>query len=84
MSLGNKKVNDHSGLSMNVIKNAVLNIAEPITFICNISLSHGYFPEIMKIAKIMPIHKTEDKHIFTNYGPNLLLAQFSKIFSKIY
>ena len=36
--LDNKKLNDHSGLSINVIKNVILNIAEPITSICNMSL----------------------------------------------
>ena len=39
--LGNNNSNDHSGLSMNVI----LNIADPLTFICNMSLSNGYFPK---------------------------------------
>ena len=61
---------------MNVIKKIVLNIAEPLTFICNLSLSHGYSPERMIIANVMPILKSGDniylyiyKHIFTNYGP---------------
>ena len=48
------------------------------------SLSHGYFPERMKIAKVMPIHKSGDKHIFTNYRQISLLPLFSKIFSKIF
>ena len=36
--LGSKNSNDYSGLSMNVIKNVILNIAD-LTFTCNVSLS---------------------------------------------
>ena len=53
-----KITNDHSGLSMNFIKNVTLNIAETPTFICNMSLSNGYSPQRMIIAKVVPIHKS--------------------------
>ena len=82
-SVGNKNTSDYNGLSMIVIKNVVLNIAEPITFIYNMSLYHGYFPQRIKISKVMPIHKSGHKHIFTNYRPISQLPQFSKILQKI-
>lgn len=38
----------------------------------------------MKIAKVIPIHKTGDKQKFTNYRPISILSQFSKILEKIF
>ena len=67
---------------MNVIKNVVLNIADLLTFICNMSLSNGYFPQRIKIAQVVPIHMSGDKHIFANYKPTSLLQQFSEILEK--
>ena len=72
-----------SGLSINVIKNIVLHIAEPLMFMCNMSLSYGYFSQRMTIAKVMSIHKSGDKHIFTNYRPVSLLQQLQTILEKM-
>ena len=38
----------------------------------------------MKVAKVIPIFKGNDKQIFTNYRPISLLPQFSKILEKLF
>ncbi len=38
----------------------------------------------MKIAKVIPLYKTRDKHLFTNYRPVSILPQFSKILEKVF
>ena len=38
----------------------------------------------MKIAKVIPLYKTGDKHHYTNYRPVSLLSQFSKILEKVF
>uniref|UniRef100_A0A3P9L4Z8 Reverse transcriptase domain-containing protein n=1 Tax=Oryzias latipes TaxID=8090 RepID=A0A3P9L4Z8_ORYLA len=69
---------------MKVVKKVIHSVAKPLTYICNLSLQTGRFPNQMKIAKVIPIYKSGDKHQFTNYRPVSLLPQFSKILEKIF
>ena len=71
-------------ISMYVIKNVIGSIVKPLVYICNLSLQTGVFPNDMKVAKIIPIHKADDNNIFCNYRPISLLSQFSKILEKIF
>ena len=42
----------------------------------------GFFPNTLKIAKVIPVFKTGDKIKLTNYKPISLLSCFSKILEK--
>ena len=44
----------------------------------------GKFPSKMKIAKVIPLFKSGDKHVFSNYRPISLLSQFSNILEKVF
>ena len=70
-------------LTKNLIVNILDYILIPLTHIINLTLSTGIFPSELKIAKIKPLFKAENKHIYTNYRPISLLPIFSKIFEKI-
>ena len=69
---------------MKVVKKVIEGISEPLTYICNLSFQTGKFPNNMKIAKVVPLYKTGDRHHFTNYRPVSLLPQFSKILEKLF
>lgn len=69
---------------MLLIKKIISCIVTPLTFIFNQSLMAGKFPKGMKIAKVIPIYKSGDKHLFSNYRPISLLSQFSKIVEKVF
>ena len=43
----------------------------------------GTYPQKLKIAKVTPIFKTNDKEQFTNYRPISLLLSISKIFESV-
>ena len=43
----------------------------------------GIFPNALKIAKVIPIHKSGSKQAVENYRPISLLSPFSKIVEKI-
>ena len=55
----------------------------PIVSLFNNFLSNGSFPDLLKIGKVIPIHKGGDENIFANYRPISLLMNFSKIFEKL-
>ena len=79
----NKTSTDGNGINMTLLKKVITEVADPITYICNLSLKTGIFPKQMKMAKVIPVYKSGDKHLFTNYRPISLLSQFSKILEKI-
>ena len=80
----NKMSEDNNNLSMNVIKNIIASVSEPFHHICNLSFKTGTVPDAMKIAKVIPLFKSGDKQLFTNYRPVALLPQFSKILEKLF
>lgn len=71
------------GISTNLLKSIKHIIAKPLTTIINQTLKSGIFPEKLKIAKVTPIYKKGDEHLFSNYRPISLLPSMSKIFEKI-
>lgn len=52
-----------------IIKAIVNEIAEPLAYIINLSLTQGIVPKMTKIAKIIPIYKSGDKNDIQNYRP---------------
>ena len=63
---------------MNVIKEVLDLIVQPLTYITNLSLSSGIVPDQMKIARVVPLFKAGDLSQFTNYRPVSVLPAFSK------
>jgi len=57
-------------------------IAEPLSTSINVSFDQGIFPDALKIAKVVPIFKSDDRTIVSNYRPVSVLSL--SVFSKIY
>ena len=57
-------------------------LCRPISLIINNSFTNGTFPDTIKIANILPIHKKGSTLDVNNYRPISLLSIFSKIFEK--
>ena len=58
-------------------------MAVPLTKLFNQSINTGKFPQRLKHATVIPIHKKGAKEIIGNYRPISLLSVFSKILEKV-
>lgn len=70
------------GIPIKYVKMSTLIIAPVLTNIYNNCIIKGYFPKILKIAEIIPIHKKGSKDICSNYRPISILNPFAKLFEK--
>ena len=61
---------------------AALEIFKPLTYIINLTLEQGIFPNSLKIAKVIPIFKQGSRSSCNNYRPISVLSVLSKIFEK--
>ena len=81
-SLKNKKCSTEDFAPFIIKENAYL-LVQPIAYLFNQSISTGKFPNKLKSAFIIPLHKKGPKTDLNNYRPISLLNIFSKIFEKI-
>ena len=66
-----------------ILKHCIETYIDPLTYLVNLSINQGIFPDELKIAKVLPIYKSDDKQLIQNYRPISVLPFFSKIFEKI-
>ena len=71
-----------SDLAIRPLKFVCFEIAPVIQHLVSCSLSQGIFPEPLKCAKVIPLHKGGSRTKVTNYRPISLLSCFSKIFER--
>ena len=82
-SLKNKKSSGYDGISNKILETIGDIISDPIAKLFNKSLETGKFPDILKVAKVIPIHKKGSKLEISNYRPISLLPTISKIWEKL-
>ena len=81
-SLDPSKATGLDGITPKVIKLSAEVIGPTLLRIINTSISTGHFPDNLKIAKILPIHKGGAKGDPSNYSPISILSVFSKLIEK--
>jgi hypothetical protein len=83
LALKNSYSKGHDNLSVNTIKNCSDQLAGPLSMIFNKSIEEGIIPDDLKIAKITPVYKSDDKKTVSNYRPISVLPAFSKILERL-
>lgn len=77
------KATGPDGISNKLLLEAAVPIAEPLSHLYNYSLSAGIFPDVWKIANVIPVFKKNDPKYCNNYRPISLLCCISKVFERL-
>ena len=82
-----KAMKDNKALGPNSIRTKILKVhsktlCKPLAKLINPSLNHGKFPTILKIAKLITIHKRGGKSECDNYRLIFLISNISKLTEK--
>ena len=82
-ALKTKTSSGHDGISVKLLKFLTPALIKPLTLIINQSLLSGIFPDLLKVAKVVPLFKKGDSLMVDNYRPISLLPSISKVFEKV-
>ena len=66
-SLQDGKAVGLDGLSPKILRISAAVIAPPLTRILNLSIRTGTFPQVWKVAKVVPLHKNGSPSDLSNY-----------------
>ena len=82
-SMPNKESCGYDDISIATMKIAIPFISTPLARVINNSFSQGIVPDSTKVAKILPLFKSGDQSLLSNYRLISLLPSFSKIFERL-
>jgi len=72
---------DH--LSNFLLKHIASNIVIPLQHVFNLSFNTGHFPSCLLTSKVIPLFKSGDNKLMTNFRPISLISSLSKIMERI-
>lgn len=81
--LKNKPSRDIYGMNASIIKAAKNDLSQPLERLINVCIKEGYFPDQLKIGRVVPVHKKGDMNDCRNYRPISVLPIISKIFEQV-
>ena len=79
LSLDPTKSTGPDGIPVKILKGTIDAIVPGLTRLFNLSLSTGTFPNLWKLARIVPVPKSGDSPGPTNYRPISILSSISKL-----
>lgn len=82
-SLKPKNSAGHDNINTKLLKYLNTTLSTPISLLINMSISTGIVPEVLKLAKIVPVHKSKSREEFSNYRPISLLTSLSKVLERV-
>ena len=82
-SLPPKRSSGSDNISNVLLKDLAPILCEPLCIITNQSMHTGIFPDLMKLAEVVPLYKNKSRESETNYRPISLLTTMSKVVEKV-
>ena len=82
-NLPNKSSHGHDMISNELLKSLNKSISYPLLIIFNQLLGEGIFPNLMKLAEVIPLYKGKESNKVVNYRSISLLLTISKVLEKI-
>ena len=70
-------------IPVRILKLSSTVICDFLAYIFNKCVSLGVYPNLLKVAKVIPLHKKESKEECSNYRPISLLMHINKVFEKL-
>ena len=81
--LPTRKAAGYDGIHPHFLKCSNESVIKALTHIFNKSIETGIFPDNLKTAKVIPVHKGGQTDFTNNYRPISLLPVISKVFEKL-
>ena len=82
-ALNDKMATGSDDIPSILIKWSLYILAPILADIFNVFVELGIYPEILKTAKVTPLHKKGDKDLVENFRAISILSQINKIFEKL-
>ena len=82
-SLKDSQAQDINGITTYYVKSASRSIAYNLSILFNQTIKEGMFPDMFKLAKIIPVFKNDSPLTPSNYRPISILPILSKIFERL-
>jgi hypothetical protein len=82
-SLKNRKAIGVDGISAFILKHCSKPIAKILAHIINKCIEFGIYPDRLKIARVIPLFKSGDPLLLSNFRPISVLSLINKIFENI-
>ena len=81
--LNPNKASGDDGISHKMLKNVSKTVSKPLCILMNRSFHDGIFPDIWKLANVIPIFKKGDKSETSNYRSVAILSCIGKLQERI-
>jgi len=76
------KAQGHDEIPSNVLKDLSQSVIRPLTRLFNLIIETGIIPKGWKVSRIVPVFKSGDKTLVSNYRPISNISSISKAFEK--
>lgn len=81
--LGLNKATGLDGIPARFVLDSASIIASPLSHIINLSIIQGSVPDDLKLARVVPLYKKNDKTEVGNYRPVSILSIVSKVLERV-